>query len=169
MNTAYDTKIDVWSIGCILAELYNRKPLFPAKNTLEQLKMICYVVGKPAEGMIEQAEAVKIVDSIVVPPNMPSLADLVPGLKGSAHGIDLLTQMLKLDPRERPSAVECLGHPYFEGVSSAAAAGSSATDAAAVPVSKTQFAWAHEGKPLDGNALREAFWKEITDFNPNLL
>ena len=166
-NTAYDTKIDVWSIGCILAELYNRKPLFPAKNTLEQLKMICYVVGKPAKGMIEQAEAVKIVDSIVVPPNMPSLADLVPGLKGSAHGIDLLTQMLKLDPRERPSAAECLSHPYFEGVS--AAAGSSAGDAAAVPVSKTQFAWAHEGKPMDGKALREAFWKEITDFNPDLL
>jgi len=45
----YDKKIDVWSVGCILAELLGRKPLFPGDNYIHQLDLIFGALGTPTE------------------------------------------------------------------------------------------------------------------------
>lgn len=45
----YSASIDVWSVGCIFAELLGRKPLFPGKDYIHQLKLIIQVLGSPAE------------------------------------------------------------------------------------------------------------------------
>lgn len=45
----YDAAIDVWSVGCILGEMLDRKPLYAGKNYLQQLKLISALVGKPTE------------------------------------------------------------------------------------------------------------------------
>ena len=45
----YDAGIDIWSVGCILAELFLRKPLFPGKDYLSQLKLIIQTLGSPSE------------------------------------------------------------------------------------------------------------------------
>lgn len=43
----YGKPIDIWSVGCIFAEMLRRKPLFPGKNTQHQLQMIISTFGKP--------------------------------------------------------------------------------------------------------------------------
>ena len=48
--------MDIWSIGCILAELLKRKPLMPASTEQEQMMMIAKLVGKPPASFIEQIE-----------------------------------------------------------------------------------------------------------------
>eukprot|EP00808_Paulinella_micropora_P005272 g81527.t1 len=48
-NTGYDTKVDMWSVGCILAELFRRKALFTGKDTLKQLQYIFALLGTPSE------------------------------------------------------------------------------------------------------------------------
>lgn len=50
----YNAKIDVWSVGCILAELIRRKPLLPAQTEQEQMMLICNLVGKPDARLIDK-------------------------------------------------------------------------------------------------------------------
>ncbi|EPY40614.1 map kinase 3 [Angomonas deanei] len=45
-NTNYTTAVDIWSVGCIFAEMYNRKPLFPGRNTMDQLRLISQHIGE---------------------------------------------------------------------------------------------------------------------------
>ena len=47
-SNQYSKAVDMWSVGCILAELINEKPLFPGKSTLNQIEMILGVIGKPS-------------------------------------------------------------------------------------------------------------------------
>ena len=49
LGTTYATPVDIWSCGCILAELVTRKPLFPGHNESDQLSRILSVLGTPAE------------------------------------------------------------------------------------------------------------------------
>ena len=46
---SYDAGIDIWSVGCILAELLQRKPLFPGKDYIDQLKLIIKTLGTPSD------------------------------------------------------------------------------------------------------------------------
>jgi len=155
-NTHYTTEVDVWSVGCILAELYNRKPLFPGKNTVEQIRMICTALGKPNESMIELPEARERLRAMPESKGIP-LQQLVPKLT-NAQGQDILRQMLTLDPRKRPTAGQLLAHPYL----------SAFHDPNDEPTCTTQFKWPYEGVPLDAAHLRQAFWKEIVAYNPAL-
>lgn len=52
----YSAAIDVWSVGCILAELIRRKPLLPATTEQEQMMMITNLIGKPSNTLIDQIE-----------------------------------------------------------------------------------------------------------------
>ena len=51
LGTSYATPVDIWSCGCILAELISRKPLFPGLNETDQLSRILGVLGTPAEAV----------------------------------------------------------------------------------------------------------------------
>lgn len=50
----YSTAIDVWSVGCILAELITRKPLLPANSEEEQIQLITDLVGNPDTDLVNQ-------------------------------------------------------------------------------------------------------------------
>ena len=50
----YSTSIDVWSVGCILAELITRKPLLPAISEEEQIQIITDLIGSPSEDLVEK-------------------------------------------------------------------------------------------------------------------
>jgi len=108
----YDEKVDVWSVGCIFAELLLRKPLFPGGNHIEQLKIIFAILGTP-----------KNVDWIKTPEAKDWVLRM-PESKGrdlrrifrdaSDDAIDLLRKMLALDPTNRISVKEALAHPYLK-------------------------------------------------------
>jgi serine/threonine protein kinase len=45
-STAYSSPIDVWAVGCIMAELYTKRPLFPGSSEIDQIYKVCSVLGK---------------------------------------------------------------------------------------------------------------------------
>ncbi|TFJ96668.1 electron transfer flavoprotein subunit beta [Platysternon megacephalum] len=108
----YSTSIDMWSAGCIFAELANAgRPLFPGNDVDDQLKRIFRLLGTPTE---EQWPAMtKLPDYKPYPmyPATTSLLNVVPKL--NATGRDLLQNLLKCNPVQRISAEEALQHSYF--------------------------------------------------------
>lgn len=155
-NTNYTTAVDIWSVGCIFAEMYNRKPIFPGRNTMDQLRLICEHVGKPPEDCIERREAVEKLREM--PSGRLNVPALVPGLKGNATGIDFVTKMLELDPRRRPTAEQMLAHPYL----------ASLHDESDEPSCPGTFNWPYEKMNMQVPDLRRAFWKAIIHYNPQL-
>eukprot|EP00796_Vickermania_ingenoplastis_P010947 gene10947-7600_t len=155
-NTNYTTAVDIWSVGCIFAEMYNRKPIFPGRNTMDQLRLICKQVGKPPEDCIERREAVEKLREL--PAGRLNIPALVPGLAGNRVGMDFLAKMLELDPRRRPTAADMLAHPYL----------ASLHDETDEPSCPAPFNWPYEKVQMQVPDLRRAFWKDIVRYNPQL-
>ncbi|XP_012590532.1 PREDICTED: mitogen-activated protein kinase 11 [Condylura cristata] len=109
----YNQTVDIWSVGCIMAELLQGKALFPGSDYIDQLKRIMEVVGTPgpeALAKISSEHARTYVQSL---PPMPQkdLRSLFRGANPLA--VDLLGRMLVLDSDQRVSAAEALAHAYF--------------------------------------------------------
>ncbi|CAA7044211.1 unnamed protein product [Microthlaspi erraticum] len=97
-STHYSTAVDIWSVGCIFAEMIRRQALFP---------------GTPTDQQWPGVMALR--DWHVYPKWEPQdLSRAVPSL--SPEGVDLLTKMLKYNPTERISAKTALDHPYFDSL-----------------------------------------------------
>ena len=107
----YALPVDMWAIGAILAEMVTKRALFPGDSEVDELFRIFRVLGTPNEEVWPGVTALQ--DWNEEFPKWPSLTvgKFVPTL-GEA-GIDLMEQLLVLDPKCRMSAVECLNHRYF--------------------------------------------------------
>ncbi|KAL9272627.1 Mitogen-activated protein kinase 3-like protein [Drosera capensis] len=114
----YGGSIDIWSVGCILAELLGRKPLFPGKGTLHQLQLIHQILGTPHEDDLLFVSDPKARNFIKKLPRSYGVDffRMYPGADPLA--IDLLKKMLTFDPSKRITAKEALNHPYFNGLNS---------------------------------------------------
>ncbi|KAH9258910.1 hypothetical protein BASA81_002974 [Batrachochytrium salamandrivorans] len=109
----YSVAIDVWSVGCIFAEMLNRKPLFPGEDYLHQLRLISEVVGTPKEAdlhFVQSEKALKYMRGMQIKPKA-DFAKLCP--KSSPEARDLLDKMLMFDPTKRITVAEGLKHPYL--------------------------------------------------------
>jgi len=107
----YSTPIDMWSIGCIFAEMKKGKPLFTGKTTEQQLMSIFKGLGTPTSEVYPKVvELPQYRDDF---PKYPGkdLSVLVPGLE--EEGYDLLRKLLQYDPAKRPTAAEAIEHPYI--------------------------------------------------------
>ncbi|KNC46237.1 CMGC/CDK/CDK5 protein kinase [Thecamonas trahens ATCC 50062] len=136
-SSTYSTSIDLWSAGCIFAEMVNGSPLFPGTSVENQLERIFNVVPLPPEDSLGEGVElpVGVGDACEPASEAPVLAttlgEVVPGL--SAEGVDLLGLLLVADPAGRITATDALTHPYFDNVldpsaSDSCLAGASATD-----------------------------------------
>ncbi|ETW07863.1 CMGC/CDK protein kinase [Aphanomyces invadans] len=108
----YSTPVDIWSIGCIFAEMSNGGPLFAGTSEADQLDRIFRLLGTPSldiyPGLVDLPE---YKPDFPVYPSPASLAHLVPTLDDD--GLDLFQQMLQYDPAKRITAADALKHPYF--------------------------------------------------------
>ncbi|XP_028400572.1 probable cyclin-dependent serine/threonine-protein kinase DDB_G0278487 [Dendronephthya gigantea] len=109
----YSQAMDIWSVGCIFAEMLGRKPLFPGTNYLNQLQLILSVVGTPSENFYERMGAKRVKTYISKLPNKKVVELDKIYTEANPVGLDLLGQMLKLDPLERISAAKALEHEYL--------------------------------------------------------
>ncbi|CAJ1348812.1 unnamed protein product, partial [Effrenium voratum] len=112
-SSIYNSPLDIWACGGIMAELYTLRPLFPGASESDQLYKICSVLGTPTT--VSWPEGFKLAAQMgyKFPQFVPTrLETLVP--QANAEGIQLMQAMMQWDPNRRHSATKILHHPYFE-------------------------------------------------------
>ncbi|TXG59709.1 hypothetical protein EZV62_014282 [Acer yangbiense] len=112
----YGTSIDVWSVGCIFAEILGRKPIFPGTECLNQLKLIINVLGSQHESdleFIDNQKARRFIKSLPYSRGT-HFSHVYPHADPLA--IDLLQRMLVFEPSKRITVTEALQHPYMSGL-----------------------------------------------------
>ncbi|KAJ7524050.1 hypothetical protein O6H91_18G075000 [Diphasiastrum complanatum] len=152
----YSTAIDMWSVGCIFAELLGRRPIFPGKDYINQLKLIVNKIGSPEESdlqFINSHKARSYIRSLPFEPRIP-LALLYPHANPLA--INLLDRMLVFDPKKRITVTEALEHPYLAMLH----------DATVEPSAAAPFDFDFEDEELKEEALREKVWMEMCHYHP---
>ncbi|KAL9558480.1 MAP kinase Pmk1 [Mucor bainieri] len=110
----YTKAIDVWSVGCILAEMLSGKPLFPGRDYHHQLTLILDVLGTPTMDDfygIKSRRARDYIRSLPFKKRIP-FARLFPNANPMA--VDLLEKLLTFNPTKRTTVEEALKHPYLE-------------------------------------------------------
>ena len=113
-SKGYTKSIDIWSVGCILAEMLSNRPIFPGKHYLDQLNHILGVLGSPSQedlDCIVNEKARSYLQSLPFKPKVP-WNKLFP--QADAKALDLLGKMLTFNPYKRISVEEALAHPYLE-------------------------------------------------------
>uniref|UniRef100_A0A8R1DP73 mitogen-activated protein kinase n=1 Tax=Caenorhabditis japonica TaxID=281687 RepID=A0A8R1DP73_CAEJA len=109
----YTQTVDIWSVGCILAELITGKTLFPGSDHIDQLTRIMSVVGTPDEEFLKKISSEEARNYIRNLPKMPRRDFKRLFAQATPQAIDLLEKMLHLDPDRRPSAKEAMEHEYL--------------------------------------------------------
>lgn len=107
----YSTPVDIWSIGCIFAEMVMRKPLFPGDSEIDQLHKIFQALGTPTDEMWDGVTELPDFSPRFPRWHKKHIRETVTNL--DHNGLDLLSQMLIYDPLKRINASAALQHPYF--------------------------------------------------------
>jgi serine/threonine protein kinase len=108
----YAPPVDVWAIGTIFVEMVTKRPLFPGDSEIDELYKIFRQLGTPTEevwpGVTQLPDWNSAFPKWYKTPFAPAFTDNV-----DAHGLDLLEQFLKYDPKDRITAKDAMYHPFF--------------------------------------------------------
>ncbi|KAL0478647.1 cyclin-dependent kinase [Acrasis kona] len=112
-DNKYNEKIDVWAVGCILAEFMDRRPIYPGSDEKDMCARIFSMMGVPTNSTWNNVEGLKlyrVMTSGIA--KGPSLRDHFASFRGFVV-VDLLEALLQIDPNKRISAEQALRHPWF--------------------------------------------------------
>ncbi|KAJ3416773.1 Cyclin-dependent kinase 3 [Chytridiales sp. JEL 0842] len=107
----YSTAVDMWSVGCIFAEMVLKHPLFPGDSEIDEIFRIFRILGTPTEDTWQGLSQLPDYKTTFPKWTAQPLSKTVPLLE--ADGVDLLRQLLIYDPAHRISAKRALRHPYL--------------------------------------------------------
>ncbi|VEU24101.1 DEKNAAC105325 [Brettanomyces naardenensis] len=151
----YDTEVDIWSAGCIFAEMIEGKPLFPGKDHVDQFSIITKLLGSPPPDVIDticSENTLKFVQSLPHREAVP-FNERFNGVDPEA--IDLLSKMLVFDPKTRITAAQALEHPYLAPYH----------DPTDEPVAEERFDWSFNDADLPVETWKIMMYSEILDFH----
>ena len=112
-STTYNSPIDIWAVGCIMAELYTFRPLFPGKSEIDEIFKICSVIGTPEKDDWPDGYQLAAAMNFKFPNfSRTSLTVLIPN--ASQEAVILMEDMLQWNPIKRPTAQQSLRYPYFQ-------------------------------------------------------
>jgi mitogen-activated protein kinase 15 len=117
-STKYSKAVDMWSVGCILAELIVGKAIFQGTSTLNQIEKVLELIGKPKADDIESVEsphASTILSSINVTKKKSFQSSFA---NASELALDFMRKLLVFNPHNRLTIEEALKHKYLEQFSS---------------------------------------------------
>jgi len=151
----YNNTVDIWSVGCIMAELMTGRTLFPGTDHIDQLTRIMALSGTPTSALLAKItsdEARKYIKSLPV----MKKRDFKTVFQGAnPKAIDLLERTLDLDPDTRITSVEALAHPYL----------CQYADPSDEPSSEP-YDQSFEGKEHDVPVWQRLVWEEVEKFVP---
>jgi dual specificity tyrosine-phosphorylation-regulated kinase 2/3/4 len=124
LGSSYGLGIDMWSFGCILAELWTGYPIFPGENEQEQLACIMEIFGPPDRHLVDKCTRKKLFFDSVGKPRVtvsskgrrrrPSSKTLQQALKTEDEAfIDFVSRCLRWDPDRRLKPNEAVNHPFI--------------------------------------------------------
>ncbi|KAG5532197.1 hypothetical protein RHGRI_026730 [Rhododendron griersonianum] len=157
----YTPAIDIWSIGCIFAEMLTGKPLFPGKNVVQQLDLMTDLLGTPSSesiARIRNEKARRYMNNMAKKPRVP-FSQKFPNADPLA--LRLLERLLAFDPRNRCSAEEALADPYFFSLTNME------DEPSTQPIPKLEFEF--ERRNLTKDSIRELIYREILEYHPQML
>lgn len=156
----YTKAIDVWSVGCIFAELLARSPFFPGDDYIAQLRLICEKLGRPDDEHLEFVTSERARRFIASLPNKPPLpmAEMFPQHSGETDALDLLRRMLEFHPDRRITIDRALAHPFL----------ASLHNPEDEPVAGFTFSFDFENEELSREKVQELIWQEVREYHPDI-
>lgn len=104
-STNYSSPIDVWAIGCIMAELYTLRPLFPGNSEIDEIFKICSILGTPTKEEWPEGYKLAAAMNFRFPQcTATPFGSLIPN--ASEEGIKLMLDTLAWNPEKRPTAAQ---------------------------------------------------------------
>jgi len=155
----YSTAIDIWSIGCIFAEMLGRKPLFPGHNTQHQLQLIITSLGTPRGEELRNIPNIKcrkFIESLATSQGTPFEEVFQPA---SGDAIDFLRKTLRFDPASRSQVYQALEHAYLAQLYCPE------DEPTRHPLNTLDFEF--ERRKINIGALREELFLEVMHYYPD--
>eukprot|EP00416_Gambierdiscus_australes_P028012 CAMPEP_0171066238 /NCGR_PEP_ID=MMETSP0766_2-20121228/7303_1 /TAXON_ID=439317 /ORGANISM="Gambierdiscus australes, Strain CAWD 149" /LENGTH=403 /DNA_ID=CAMNT_0011522395 /DNA_START=72 /DNA_END=1283 /DNA_ORIENTATION=+ len=154
----YTTAIDIWSIGCIFAEMLGRKPLFPGHNTQHQLQLIITFLGTPRSEELRKIpndKCRKFIESLPPSTGRPFEEVFREALPAA---VNFLHKTLQFDPDKRSTVAEALQHSYLAQLYCPE------DEPIRVPLDTSDFEF--ERRKINIKALREELFLEVMHYYP---
>ncbi|XP_063478545.1 mitogen-activated protein kinase 12 isoform X8 [Symphalangus syndactylus] len=116
VELGWSRAVDIWSVGCIMAEMITGKTLFKGSDHLDQLKEIMKVTGTPPAEFVQRLQSDEAKNYMKGLPELEKKDFASILTNASPLAVNLLEKMLVLDAEQRVTAAEALAHPYFESL-----------------------------------------------------